>query len=366
MIESWLMLSSLPRLTPLRLKQLVGHFGSADETVAALPSALAAKSGLDPADFEALRTTEIRDQAALIIEKTQAMGATILTLDSPEYPAALREIDVPPCVLFVRGKLSAFNGCAVGFVGTRRPSPYGRNVVTALVGPLVEKRCVIVSGMARGIDTFAHEECLKHGGTTIAVQGTGLDIIYPKSNRELAEAIVASGALVSEFAPGTPALPFNFPRRNRIISGLSAGVVVVEAGAKSGSLITAAYALQQNRDVFAVPGPIFSEISDGTFRLIKNGAIPVRSAADIVEQLSGLPMLPNLDGKVKPTVRIQEELLNSEEQTLISVLDNGAQRLDQLAEKTGKDVSSIFQILLNLELKGCIKQLPGQLYSREN
>jgi DNA processing protein len=364
MVESWLMLNALPRLTPLRLKQLVEHFGSADETAAALPSALAAVSGLDPADFGPLRTSEFRDQAALIMEKSSALGAVILTLDSPEYPAALREIDAPPPVLFVRGKLGAFNGCAVGFVGTRRPSAYGRNVVNALVGPLVAKRCVIVSGMAQGIDTFAHEECLKHGGTTIAVQGTGLDIIYPKSNSKLAEAIASSGALVSEFAPGTPGLPFNFPRRNRIISGLSAGVVVVEAGAKSGSLITAAYALQQNRDVFAVPGPIFSEMSDGTFRLIKNGAIPVKSADDIIEQLSGLPQLKGITGSIKPTVRIQEELLNSEEQSLISVLDAGAQRLDQLAEKTGKDVSSIFQILLNLELKGCIKQLPGQLYSR--
>jgi DNA processing protein len=298
------------------------------------------------------------------MRRSDALGSQILTPESPEYPAALREIDAPPPVLFVRGNVAAFAACAVGFVGTRRASVYGKNVVNALVAPLVEKRCVIVSGLAQGIDTLAHRQCLEKNGTTIAVLGTGLDIIYPRSNQELAEAIAANGALVSEFTPGMPALPYNFPRRNRIISGLSAGVVVVEAGAKSGSLITAAYALQQNRDVFAVPGSIFSEFSAGTLRLIKNGAIPVQSAADILEHLSGAPRLALASGSPKPTTRIQEELLCGDEQTLAQILAERPLRIDELTEKTGQDMATVFQVLLGLELKGCIKQLPGQLYSR--
>ncbi|MDD5675553.1 MAG: DNA-processing protein DprA [Chitinivibrionales bacterium] len=365
MIESWLKLNELPHLTPLRIKQLVEHFGNVDETVAAMPAALAAVSGLVAADFEGLRSAAMQDRVTQIRDRIDRLGAQILSLDTPTYPAALKEIHAPPPVLYVRGNCRALSGCALGFVGTRHPSNYGKEVVAALIGPLVDKRCTIVSGLAHGIDTLAHRHCLDKGGTTVAVLGCGLDVPYPKSNQALAQEITATGALVSEFAPETAPLPYNFPRRNRIISGLCAGVVVVEAGAKSGSLITAAYALQQNRDVFAVPGPIFSENSAGTFHLIKNGAIPVRSALDIIEQLEGLPRLPNLEASAKPLVRIQEELLSGEEKSLVGALSAGPQRLDQLAEKTGKDVAGIFQVLLNLELKGCIKQQAGQVYCRQ-
>ncbi len=226
---------------------------------------------------------------------------------------------------------------------------------------------VIVSGLAHGIDTVAHQTCLDCGGVTVAVLGGGLDNIYPSANRALAERIAESGALISEFDLGSEPEAYHFPRRNRIISGLSAGVLVVEAPARSGSLITANYALQQGRDVFAVPGPIFSTASEGTFNLLKKGAIPVRCGTDIVENMEHLS-LPGFADVKPPGVGVAPamplELLSPEEQQLAAVLTSEPLRLDDIAEKAGRAVSQLFDILLNLELKGVIRQVSGQQYIR--
>jgi len=213
----------------------------------------------------------------------------------------------------------------------------------------------------------AHETCLECGGVTIAVLGCGLDTVYPASNRELAGRIAATGALVSEFDLGSQPEAYHFPRRNRIIAGLSAGVCVVEAPQKSGSLITAGYALQQGRDVFAVPGSIFSKNSAGTFSLIRNGAIPVCGGEDILDNMAHLSMpgIANVKAPVPSTApSMPPELLSSDEQLVAGVLSAEPQRLDAIAEKAGRAVSQLFDILLNLELKGVIRQVAGQQYVR--
>ena len=301
-------------------------------------------------------------------DDSRRLGISVLTLSDETYPGLLREIYAPPPVLYVKGRLDCFQNHACGVVGTRRPSQYGRSAAAFLVKQLVEKRLAVISGMAHGIDTIAHQTCLDNGGVTIAVLGHGLDRVYPAANRKLAERIEESGALVSEFELGTLPDSFNFPRRNRIISGLSAGVLVVEAPKHSGSLITAQYALQQDREVFSVPGSIFSDVSDGTFDLLKNGAIPVKSIEDIVENLQ----MTTLCG-MKPSAKAQPEnpvfgraldLLSGAEQKVFGCILAEPQRIDTLAEKAGKAISDLFDILLSLELKGLIRQVSGQQFVR--
>ena len=218
--------------------------------------------------------------------------------------------------------------------------------------------------MALGIDAVAHKACLDNGGSTVAVLGCGVDTMYPASNRALAERIIQKGAIVSEFPLGTPPLAYNFPRRNRIISGLSAGVIVVEARKKSGSLITAYYAMQQGRDVFAVPGSIFSEKSNGTFNLIKKGGVPVQSAQDILENITVVSHSLVRQQEPSSVTRISPDLLNAEEQLVVASLSDIPQRIDQIAENIKKTVADLFSILLNLELKGVVKQIAGQQYIR--
>jgi DNA processing protein len=256
-----------------------------------------------------------------------------------------------------------FGRHALAVVGTRTPTQYGRQAATVITRQLAEAGVAIVSGLALGIDALAHEACLAAGGRTVAVFGRGIDGVYPPSNRRLAERIVEQGgALVSEFPLGTPPLKHHFPRRNRIISGLAAGVLVVEAGLRSGSLITASYALQQGRDVFAVPGPIFSDKSVGTFNLIKSGATPVRSAADIVEALQVLSHGAAFPGRVAAT--FPEQLLSEEERGVLSRITDAPLRFDQLVTSSGGAIADLLDILLNLELKGAIRQLAGQQYVR--
>jgi DNA processing protein len=231
----------------------------------------------------------------------------------------------------------------------------------------VEKKIAIVSGLALGIDTVAHQTCLDNGGVTIAVLGCGLDRVYPAANKKLSERIEESGALVSEFDLGALPEAFHFPRRNLIISGLSAGVLVVEAPQKSGALITANYALQQGRDVFAVPGSIFSKVSDGTFALLKSGAIPVKGGDDIIENMRHLRM-PGVSDIKAPheglNMTMPLELLSPAEQEIFTCIAAEPLRLDAIAEKSGRAVHELFDILLNLELKGHIRQVSGQQFVR--
>ena len=255
-----LALNSIQGLGPVRVKALIQHYGSPlslfePEGRAALVQWAGAFSNnsIDP--------PSLLESAERQLDKASAQGITVLTWDHGAYPPLLREIYAPPPVLFVKGKLESFTKHACGVVGTRKPTQYGRSAAALIVKQLVEKKIVIVSGLAHGIDTVAHQTCLDNGGVTIAVLGGGVDTVYPAANKKLAERIAETGALVSEFDLGTEPEGYHFPRRNRMISGLSVGVLVVEAPKKSGSLITANYALQQGRDVFAVPGSIFLWIS---------------------------------------------------------------------------------------------------------
>jgi DNA processing protein len=365
-VTALLALNSVNGLGPVRIKALIEHFGSVTslferEGRATLVQAATAFSG------EAVDPSALLDEAAAQLSKAESLGISVLTWDHEAFPPLLREIYAPPPALFVKGKLDSFAGHACAVVGTRGASQYGKNAAAHIVKKLVEKRVAIVSGLALGIDTVAHTTCLDCGGVTIAVLGCGLDTVYPAANRDLAERIAESGALVSEFDLGSLPEAYHFPRRNRIIAGLSAGVLVVEAPERSGSLITAGYALQQGRDVFAVPGSIFSNASVGTFNLLRSGAIPVRSGDDILDNMTHLSMpgvaSVNVPGRrAAPSMPL--ELLSPDEQNVASVLSAEPLRLDAIAEKAGRAVSQLFDILLSLELKGVIRQVAGQQYVR--
>jgi DNA processing protein len=255
-----------------------------------------------------------------------------------------------------------FKKHAVSIVGTRTPTQYGKTATLQIVKGLVDSNLTIVSGMARGIDTIAHESTLSMNGSTIAVLGCGIDVVYPKSNHDLWERIGEKGVLVSEFNPGTPPEAYNFPRRNRIISGLSAATIVVEAGERSGSLITADYALQQGREVFAVPGPITSPLSSGTFKLLRDGAVPARSGLEIAESLSMVTLSTLKRASVSAPQKIQISLPENE-QNIYRFISDQPLRIDELLEISGAH-SMIIRILLNLELIGLIKQINGQHYIR--
>jgi len=362
----WIALNSINGLGPVKIKRLVEHYGSAAE-VFRRPVSELARSGLVPE----MCVPELLNKNLLVeAEKQRAWaekeGAAVLTLASPEYPPYLKEIFGPPPVIFVRGDVSVFSLHAVAIVGTRSPTPYGKTVTPTITRELVERGLVIVSGLAAGIDTIAHQTCLEQNGRTIAVLGCGIDRIFPNTNAPLAEKICANkGAVVSEFPMGTPPEAFRFPRRNRIISGLSAGVLVVEGGERSGSLITAHYALQQGRDVFAVPGPISSLLSTGPFNLIKEGAIPARSGREIAESLS-LIEHPNLRAAASsgPVVSSPLSLLSETERAVYDALGETPRRIDELAESSGRPVMELFDLLLNLELKGLARQMSGGRYVR--
>jgi DNA processing protein len=366
---AWLALNSVKGLGPVRVNSLVKHYGS--------PLALFEKEGHSVLkQWVAFHSsaTEVEEPGALLekavrqLEEAQRLAITVLTQSDERYPALLREIDAPPPVLFVKGNLDCFSRHCVGVVGTRRPTQYGKNAAAAIVKQLVEKQIVIVSGLAHGIDTISHQTCLDNGGTTIAVLGCGLDRVYPAANKQLAAAILERGAVVSEFECGTLPEAFNFPRRNRVISGLSAGILVVEAPTRSGSLITASYALQQGRDVFAIPGSIFSDQSDGTFNLLKSGAVPVKSGDDIIENIQTIklsavaPKVKGYQEQVRHTMPV--DLLTEAEKQLYECISSVPQRLDTLAEKAGKKIAELFDVLLNLELKGLIRQVSGQQFVR--
>jgi DNA processing protein len=366
---AWIALNSIVGLGPVRVNSLVDQYGS--------PEALLTASGMEilrqhagsyAVKKELPSLSQLLDHGNSQVQKAAQLGIAVLTLSDPAYPSLLREIYAPPPVLFVKGRLDCFSTHCVAMVGTRKATPYGKAAATSLVNQLIGHKITIVSGLALGIDTICHQTCIQNHGMTIAVLGCGLDTIYPAVNKSLALAIETQGALVSEFDLGTKPEAYHFPRRNRIISGLSAGVCVVEAPTRSGSLITANYALQQGRDVFAVPGPIFSDQSNGTFTLIKNGATPVQSCTDIMENIQ-IIKLKTTSAKVKEgplTIKrsLPLDLLSDTEKSILQHINHEPVRIDTLAEKAGKAIHDLFDVLLNLELKGLINQVAGQMFVR--
>ena len=335
-------------------------------TVAGVIRATAGDLGglrLPPDALEAVSTGRALAAAGAEVEKIRRKAYTLLTFEDPGYPRQLRDIFDPPPVLYCRGRVEALAGPAVAIVGSRRPTPYGRAVAGKLAGDLAARGCVVVSGLAVGIDTCAHWGALREG-RTVAVLGSGLDVVYPGVNRGLAEKIAADGAVVTEFPLGTQPLAGHFPVRNRLISGLALGLVVVEAAERSGSLISAGFALDQGREVMAVPGSVTSELSRGVHGLIKAGAKLVEGWTDVAEELPP-PWREKLLAEREEKVDNNRDSLSEGERRLMNELPaDAAVHVDDLAERTDMPVSGLLALLLGLELRGLVVQHPGKLFQR--
>ncbi len=339
---------------PARLRMLIDAFGDVERAWHAPAEALY-RVGLDRRSLENLLETRARVDLDREVRRVAAVGAHILTWEDEGYPKLLAEIPDPPPVLYVRGELKLEDAWAVAVVGTRRASTYGREVTRRLVSVLAQSGVTIVSGLARGIDAVAHQTALEAGGRTIAVLGCGIDLVYPPEHRELARRIAAQGALVSEYPLGTQPEPGNFPPRNRIISGLSLGVVITEAGRDSGALITADYAAEQGRDVFAVPGSILSAGCAGTNRLIQDGAKPVLDAADILQELNLTMVAEQKEARqVLPTTET--------EALILAHLSAEPVHVDDLTRAVGLPVAQVTSTLALMELKGMVRQVGGMKY----
>lgn len=353
-LKYWVGFNRVKGIGPAKLQALLDHFGDLGAAWNANAATLRA-IGIDRRAIEALFAARTQLDLEGELKKIARVGAYVLTWADPGYPARLRQIPNPPPLLYVKGELSQADYWAVAVVGTRRATNYGRQVTRELVASLARSHVTVVSGLARGIDTEAHQAALDAGGRTIAVMGCGIDQIYPPEHRRLAEAIVANGALITEYPLGTPPEATNFPPRNRIISGLSLGVLVVEAGAHSGALITADFAAEQGRDVFAVPGSILMRGSEGTNRLIQDGAKMVLKPEDILEEL-------NLTLVAEQAEARQVIPDNPVEARLLSLLSAEPIHMDEVAANAGLPITEVSATLALMELKGLVRQVGGMNY----
>lgn len=355
-IRYWIGLSLVPDIGPVTARQLISHVGSPEHIFRLGVRGLLSVEGMTRTRAENIANFSGWDNVEKQVKMLEQRGITVICYGAPEYPRLLQEIPDAPVVIYVRGSYQPDDRFAIAVVGSRKYSPYGEAVTQKISGELAVAGFTVTSGMARGIDTFAHRSAMASGGRTIAVLGSGIDVCYPSENKGLMEKIAASGCVVSEFAPGTPPNRENFPRRNRLISGLSLGVLVVEAAEGSGSLITASTALEQNREVFAVPGNITAKTSAGTNLLIRQGAKIVLQTGDIIEELA-----PVLKGFIRKETRQNSEL-SREEQELCAFLTGEPKHIDLLAREIGLPVHRILDILLSLELKGVIRQSDGKRF----
>lgn len=294
-------------------------------------------------------------------KKLADKGIRTVFSDEPSYPPLLREIYDPPKVLYIRGDSAVLQKPMTAIVGARKASVYGTAVAEKIAADLSGAGLCVVSGMARGIDSAAHRGALAAGAPTVAVLGCGVDVVYPPENKKLMADIIKSGAVISEFPPGTSPQPGNFPQRNRVISGLSLGVLVIEAAEKSGSLITADFALEQGRDVFAVPGQVTNKLNRGAHRLIKQGARLAESAWDILEEL-GWEALPPRTKNV-PENQIE---LTTDEKRIYNVISDDPLNCEVVIERSGLQASEVLAALLLLEMKGLVRRLPGERFARCN
>jgi DNA processing protein len=369
-MKKWISLNMTPGIGPRKATQLLEHFGSVDRIFGALRSELESVR-LRPESIQSILKKEYHDRAEREIERVRSKGGEIIILDDGVYPALLREIADPPIVLYALGN---WQEClelpCVGIVGSRRCSTYGRNTAEMLGRDLAETGICVVSGFARGIDSAAHKGAIDGNGKTIAVFGTGFDRIYPRENHALRDEILESGgAVVTQFPLGTPPLRDNFPYRNRIISGLCIGLLVVEASEKSGSLITARLATEQDREVLAVPGNITSRTSFGTNYLIKSGAKLVQHWQDVVSEfpseIAARLLPPGLD---KPTFSKPPPVtgLSAPELRILDLIKPDTNiHIDDLLEHSKLSFGDVNQALVALDLKELIRVLPGNHYARK-
>jgi DNA processing protein len=342
-------------------KKVVGHFPTVRDVFKASRRELISL-GIDEEKVQDLTSPRLLDRASREIERLERKGYSILTFEDRNYPEYLRETFDPPYVLYCAGRIEALKGPVVSIVGSRKPSAYGRAVAERLARDLASRGLVIVSGLARGVDSISHWGALE-GGKTVAVLGSGLEIIYPRENRGLFNKIIEQGAVVSEFPPESPPLGFHFPIRNRIISGLSLALIVVEATKRSGSLISARLALEQNREVMAVPGNITSELSQGTNWLIQTGAKLVESWEDVAEELPS-PLQEKLLGQKEEEIEVPPSVSRQEKKVFDVLKPDSLTHVDELVEEIDYSVSETLSFLLSLELKGLIFQRPGKYFQR--
>jgi DNA processing protein len=357
-------LERIPRVGPLTIARLIKAFGTPEAAMRADVAQIVRLAGLSEkiarsiSEFKVPTDEILKDMATL-----ERLGARVITRWDPDYPANLQQIYDPPALLFVRGDFRPEDDRAVAVVGSRNATAYGLDMAESITRDLIGAEITIVSGLARGVDTAAHRTALKHGGRTIGVLGCGLDIDYPRENRSLVTEMLGSGAVISEFRPRVAPLATNFYRRNRIVSGLAKGVVVIEASRTSGSLITAAHALDQNRDVLAVPGNVMNSRSKGPHHLIKQGAALVESGEDVVRALFELSAGPVQKSIFEPPAK-ESGPRPATWKAVLDALDPDPLPIDSLCETLKMDAGQLSGILLELELEGLIRQHPGKMFSR--
>jgi len=367
-LVDWIALTLLPGLGPLSQQRALERFGDPGRVAFHVPVAELARLprvGRDRVEGIADARRGLRRRAEKLLARCERLGIRVVPRDDAGYPTVLGEIPDPPSVLYVRGELPA-EARRVAVVGSRSPTPYGRRLAAGLGGQLAERGVEVVSGGALGIDSLAHRGALEAEGRTVAVLGSGLARLYPEENRELFETISGAGALVSEFEPDEGPMATNFPRRNRLISGLAAGVVVVEAAGKSGALITASYALDQGREVMAIPGPVASGRSVGCHRLLQQGAKLVETVEDILTELPPEYRRGALASScLGPVAQGGPDLdgLPSDERAVAALLDEFEPlHLDELADRGLFGIARLQAALFGLELRGAVEQLPGRYY----
>ncbi len=345
-----------------RLRSLVNHFGDPQSVLNATERGLTEVEGIDRAlARRILSDRNFEEDIQLQLSRLNKSEASIVTFWDKEYPENLKKIYDPPVMLFVRGQLLNSDKYSIAVVGTRNPTTYGKHVAEKFAAEIAEHGIVVISGLARGVDTIAHATTVRSGGRTIAVLGSGVDVIYPSENKRLSEQILVGGAIISEYYMGSKPDAVNFPRRNRIISGISLGTILIETDVNGGAMITASFALDQNREVFAVPGQIFERKGRGTNKLIKEGrAKLVEDISDVVEELR-YKLRPILKDQPKPQAKIQLSIF---EQKIFDALSDDPIHVDVLADKCKQATSDILVQLLGLELKGVVKQLPGKYFIR--
>lgn len=361
-VAPWLALGRVKGLGGVGFKRLAARFADPTQALFASRAELEQVEGLHREVIDRLAHfsdwSPIEDE----LRRARAAGVRIVPFNDPDYPARLRMIADPPPVLYVKGALASADERAVAIVGSRSASDYGRRVARDLASGLASAGFTVVSGMARGIDGMAHESALQAGGRTIAVLGSGVERPYPPEHERLYRRIAESAAVLSELPVGARPAAFNFPARNRLISGLSLGVVVVEATEKSGSLITAAAAVEQGREVFAVPGQAGASRSRGAHRLIREGAKLVETVDDIVEEIA--PQLGRRGGAPTPA-RVLPPNAAPSARKIFELLQENSLQVDQVIERSALPAHQVLEILLDLELQGFVRQAPGKVYAAE-
>ena len=401
--KSLVHLSIIPGVGYQTIQRLLVAFGSAQRALDATLEELTQVEGLSPNVGQRLVRGKSRVSVDQELELIEAHNCHLVAINDSAYPMLLKEIADPPPLLYVRGELGQPDAPSITVVGTRSPTNYGKTISRQLSQQLAENGVTVISGFARGIDTCAHQGALQANGRTIAVLGNGLSQIYPDENKDLADEIVKSGALISEFSMSVPPFPKNFPRRNRLVSGMSSGTVVVEASVRSGSLITARHAAEQGREVFAVPGQIFSNQSRGSHQLINQGAKLINAIDDIWEAFPDRRLTPTLTSSlaqlpldssaasrgransnlfaevlardtsigsmgmpaVKPTIQSTPEL-SADERAVLEAIDVPCSHIDQIARTASLPMNKVSSTLVMLELKGIVQQMPGKQFARQS